>query len=83
MAYCRDEPAAQELLQTNGVIREYFEVSRALCYSNRRDTDKNLYSFNLYKSTNSYFIFDTDCVCEMIKFSKMCNFYIEYKRELQ
>lgn len=26
VAYCRDEPAAQEFLQTNNEVREYFEV---------------------------------------------------------
>lgn len=26
MAYCRDEPAAQEFLQMNDGVREYFEV---------------------------------------------------------
>lgn len=28
VAYCRDEPAAQEFLQMNDVVREYFEVSK-------------------------------------------------------
>nr|CAD7568881.1 unnamed protein product [Timema californicum] len=26
VAYCRDEPAAQELLQENEMVRDYFEV---------------------------------------------------------
>lgn len=27
VAYCRDEPIAQEFLQENGAVRDYFEVS--------------------------------------------------------
>lgn len=30
VAYCRDEPVAQEFLQMNDVVREYFEVSRLI-----------------------------------------------------
>lgn len=30
VAYCRDEPAAQEFLQMNDAVREYFEVSRLI-----------------------------------------------------
>lgn len=28
VAYCRDEPVAQEFLQENESVRDYFEVSR-------------------------------------------------------
>jgi hypothetical protein len=27
VAYCRDEPVAQEFLQENDAVRDYFEVS--------------------------------------------------------
>lgn len=30
VAYCRDEPLAQEFLQMNDQVREYFEVSLKL-----------------------------------------------------
>nr|CAD7443241.1 unnamed protein product [Timema bartmani] len=37
VAYCRDEPAAQELLQENEVVRDYFEV--LLPYVTRRGVE--------------------------------------------
>lgn len=33
VAYCRDEPAAQEFLQTNDEVREYFEASYILIFN--------------------------------------------------
>lgn len=45
VAYCRDEPAAQEFLQMNDAVRDYFEVSHLII-----DSVKYLYNL-LIKET--------------------------------
>lgn len=61
VAYCRDEPAAQELLQTNEQVREYFEVS------NRTENVATIYfvKFSIKNQKHSVFFF-----CENFNFHK-------------
>jgi len=69
VAYCRDEPIAQEFLQENESVRDYFEVSRCFqvlnlvfyVYSVFLDTKFNSTHGKIMYIRNCYIVMCKDC----------------------